>query len=312
MKLSVIIPVYNSEKYLDKCIDSVLSQSFIDFELLLINDGSTDNSGNICDEYAQKDKRVKVFHQQNKGVSTARNIGIEKSNGEWLTFIDSDDWIEENYFEILNQNNTSDCIWLNIKHLKHGEEKLLTNYKEEKHLALGDIFRKYSLNPDFSSSCAKLFKSLIIKEKRIYFDVNINYGEDALFCLNYFSYCNSISVTVQSNYIYRDESRELSRMKMSFKNEKYYFESLMKAFGQFDIDNRLLLKSKQKPLARFFYRILESDLGNNEKLEELSELKKKFQNDLYHALKAYSFYKIPVNCFISLNLFSLLVLLYRH
>ena len=104
MEISVIVPVYNVEKYLNRCVDSILSQTFTDFELLLIDDGSTDGSGSICDEYAAKDSRVKVFHKENGGLSDARNCGIENaidSETKWITFIDSDDWLHGRYLEIL-------------------------------------------------------------------------------------------------------------------------------------------------------------------------------------------------------------------
>ena len=93
-KISVIVPVYNTEKYLHRCIDSVLAQTFTDWELLLIDDGSKDTSGSICDKYAAKDKRIRVFHKENGGVSSARNLGRDYAQGEWVTFVDSDDYIE--------------------------------------------------------------------------------------------------------------------------------------------------------------------------------------------------------------------------
>lgn len=95
--ISIIVPVYNIEKYLQRCIESILAQKFVDFELLLIDDGSKDKSGDICDNFALKDKRIKVFHKENGGVSSARNLGIAKAQGEWITFIDSDDWVSEDY-----------------------------------------------------------------------------------------------------------------------------------------------------------------------------------------------------------------------
>lgn len=103
-RVSIIVPVYNVERYLDKCISSILVQSFTDFELILIDDGSKDNSGNICDGYKKKDSRVKVIHQENSGLSAARNIGIEASEGKHVTFIDSDDFIHPNMIEILYSN----------------------------------------------------------------------------------------------------------------------------------------------------------------------------------------------------------------
>ncbi|MDR0422523.1 MAG: glycosyltransferase, partial [Proteiniphilum sp.] len=99
--ISVIVPVYNVEKYLRKCLESILAQTYTSFELLLVNDGSTDGSGQICDEYAQKDSRVQVFHQENKGVSRARNLGLERAKGKWVAFIDSDDWVDSTYLEHL-------------------------------------------------------------------------------------------------------------------------------------------------------------------------------------------------------------------
>ena len=100
-KISIIVPVYNAEKYLRHCLDSILNQSFQDFELLLVDDGSKDRSGKICDEYAEKDKRVSVWHQENQGVSVARNVGLEHAQGEWIYFPDSDDIVIENALEIM-------------------------------------------------------------------------------------------------------------------------------------------------------------------------------------------------------------------
>lgn len=103
--ISIIVPVYNVEKYLTRCIDSILAQTFTDFELILVDDGSPDNCGKICDAYAEKDGRVRVIHKENGGLSDARNTGIEmafeNSDSEWITFIDSDDWIHPKYLEVL-------------------------------------------------------------------------------------------------------------------------------------------------------------------------------------------------------------------
>ena len=95
--ISVVIPVYRVEKYLERCVESVINQTYANLEIILIDDGSPDNSGNICDEYAKIDKRIKVIHKKNGGLSDARNVGIENSKGKYITFIDSDYYIEENY-----------------------------------------------------------------------------------------------------------------------------------------------------------------------------------------------------------------------
>lgn len=103
--ISIIIPVYNAEKTLSRCVNSILNQTFQDWELLLIDDGSTDRSGELCDEYASKDQRIKVFHKTNGGVSSARNIGLDYAKGEWITFIDSDDYIYDNIFDLIPSYN---------------------------------------------------------------------------------------------------------------------------------------------------------------------------------------------------------------
>ena len=103
-KVSIIVPIYNSETHLSRCIDSILAQTYSDFELILVNDGSIDNSGKICDEYAQKDSRIIVIHKENGGTSSARNIGLEKSHGEYITFVDSDDTIYPNYLCTFSYN----------------------------------------------------------------------------------------------------------------------------------------------------------------------------------------------------------------
>lgn len=105
MKISVIVPVFNAEKYLKKCIDSVISQTYTDWEMILVDDGSNDKSGDIADSYAVKDTRIRVIHQENAGPGMARNHGIDKATGDFLVFLDSDDYIEKEYFQLL-----SDCV----------------------------------------------------------------------------------------------------------------------------------------------------------------------------------------------------------
>lgn len=99
--ISIIIPVYNSENAINRCIDSIMSQVFQDWELLLIDDGCTDKSGEICDEYASKDRRIRVFHKENGGVCSARNVGLDNAKGEWITFCDSDDFVYPNWLKIM-------------------------------------------------------------------------------------------------------------------------------------------------------------------------------------------------------------------
>lgn len=132
-KISCIVPVYNVEKYLRRCVDSILNQTFTDFELILVDDGSLDNSPAICDEYAVKDSRIKVIHKVNGGVSSARNVGLDVAKGEWICFVDSDDLIEADYMQKMYEaaiNNNSDFIMCGIQQIA-GYETLKNNYKKK-------------------------------------------------------------------------------------------------------------------------------------------------------------------------------------
>lgn len=152
-KISIIVPVYNAERYLHQCIDSILVQTHTDFELLLINDGSTDNSGSICNEYSQKDSRINVFHKENGGVSSARNFGITKSEGEYICFIDSDDWIESTFIEklllpLITQNaDVIFCDYYKEYYNKTREVKSSSDFYNMKVLGMvwGKIYKKKSL-----------------------------------------------------------------------------------------------------------------------------------------------------------------------
>lgn len=134
--ISVIIPIYNTEKYLHRCIESVLNQSYKNFELLLINDGSKDRSGDICDEYAKKDNRIKVFHKINGRVSSARNLGLDNAKGDYICFIDADDYVGERYLEIHLPDNNEDFIQSSVKILENDYLKPIMTHDE--------IFKDYN------------------------------------------------------------------------------------------------------------------------------------------------------------------------
>ena len=181
-KVSVIVPVYKAEKYLHRCVDSILAQTFTDFELLLVDDGSPDRSGDICDQYAAADPRVRVFHKPNGGVSSARNLGIEKANGEWLMFVDADDTISKDLF-IKSSTHFSDSqiikFGFNCCSQKTGEvlasrlEKQLNSIKDYRYLILSrDLI---------VASWSAIFKKELLCKNHILFDKSIKNGEDWLF-----------------------------------------------------------------------------------------------------------------------------------
>ena len=212
--LSIIVPVYKAEQYLHRCIDSILAQTFTDWELLLIDDGSPDRSGEICDEYAEKDKRIRVFHKENGGVSSARNWGIDEAKGEWIAFVDSDDMLENNYlldFQI--DDYKADLYIQGYKKIKNGRVIDVKNLLCKEN-SFESIVASAEDNNIINSPCFKLFRTSIIKENNIRFDTRLSIGEDHLFSLQYLLCINKIGYTHASGYYYmlKDEESLTNRV----------------------------------------------------------------------------------------------------
>ena len=184
--ISVIVPVYNVEKYLDRCVKSILNQTFTDFELLLLDDGSTDFSGNICDKYAEKDSRIIVKHKKNQGVSATRNLGIDIAKGKYIVFIDSDDWIEIDYLE---------KMYLKIEEMK--VPLLITGHVENRNNITVNpfisnkekVYKRKEIQLEFLKQekfmwtiYDKIFSRKLIGEKR--FDDTLKIAEDMYFLWN--------------------------------------------------------------------------------------------------------------------------------
>ena len=164
--ISLIVPVYNVEKYLPRCVDSILSQSYKDFELILVDDGSPDNCGAICDEYALKDNRIRVVHQQNSKVSAARNAGIDISKGEWITLVDSDDWIHKDFLKILLSGalNDTDLVICGCT-ITSNETEIDRDYQEIsfKSVSLEEIYKDHYAR---SRAWGRLYKKDTIRDLR--------------------------------------------------------------------------------------------------------------------------------------------------
>lgn len=182
-KISVIVPIYNAEKYLHRCIDSILNQTFTDFEVLLINDGSTDSSGSICDEYAKKDSRVRVFHKENGGVSLARNIGIDKALGLWTLFVDSDDWLDLGTFSlIVNENQTANADLYHFGYRQIVKQSSRDFFSKKGDFSVENFLK---LPPVSLCACRYCFKTSIIEKYQLRFLEGIKYCEDQLFTVLY-------------------------------------------------------------------------------------------------------------------------------
>lgn len=221
VKVSVIVPIYNIELYLPNCIDSLLKQTFKEFELILVNDGSTDNCGRICDEYALMDNRVKVHHKVNGGVADARNLGLKESTGEYILFIDSDDWcepimIEYLYKRILLDSSDIAIFGYIIDYTNNNfsvERRLDNNNYYLGNAQIAKAIYELDQRGMFNSTCNKLYKNQIIKNINLYFDIDGMPGEDLLFNSLYFRNLKSISFIDITYYHYmrRDEESMVSR-----------------------------------------------------------------------------------------------------
>lgn len=207
-KISIIIPVFNAENYLEDCMQSISNQSFDDFEILTINDGSTDYSLKILNEFQEKEPRLKIFSQENKGVSVARNLGLENAKGEYITFIDADDWLHpetlEHYIEIV-ENEDSDIVisqFLTKKSTEKQTELSVENFDKED--IEQKIFPKFIETDVYNSVCNKFYKKELIKKSNSQFPIGVRIAEDAQFNHQVFSLAQKITETQFQSYFYRE------------------------------------------------------------------------------------------------------------
>lgn len=214
--ISVIIPVYNVEQYLKKCLNSIIHNTYQELEIIMIDDGSNDSSGKICDEYCKLDERFKVYHQSNHGVSASRNYGIRCSTGKYITFIDSDDYIEDDYFEQLLKSIKSKNAELAVCTVGHklgknirwedGEKKEFEIDFQQMDESTSSKFYYLNKNYLLYGPCNKLYYSNIIINNKIIFPEDTSYGEDLLFNFHYLQCCHKICFTSGTMYIYNHEN----------------------------------------------------------------------------------------------------------
>lgn len=211
-RISIIVPVYNVDKYLPQCLDSILAQTYPDFEVLLVDDGSTDGSGTICDNFALKDSRIQVFHKANGGVSSARNLGLDNASGEWVVFVDSDDWLSEIYCETLINSciNADITFFSEVWHYLDGckivyssGETCAKDSKEKKEDLILHLLQNQTKHNYFGYTWNKMFKREIIEINKIRFVEGLSTSEDEVFTLHFSLYANSMKVIYAPIYHYR-------------------------------------------------------------------------------------------------------------
>ena len=213
--ISIVIPIYNAEKYLEECLNSIKNQTYKNFEVIMVNDGSKDDSETICMNFLRSDSRFRYLKKENGGVSSARNVGLDNVEGDYITFIDADDWVDENYLDLLIttvKKNHSDIVVSSYKQFNNIDvfylraytiqEKYLLNFEKMNRDDFLTIFPKLmSANVCFNNAVAKLFRKELVNDLR--FDTSIKYGEDLDFYFRLYLNVDSISYVDEPTYVYR-------------------------------------------------------------------------------------------------------------
>ena len=228
-KVSVIVPVYNAETYLDICVRSLLSQTLTSLEIILVDDGSSDNSGNICDEFARNYANVSTFHLENGGPSRARNFGIKKARGKFIGFVDADDYIVPEMFStLLNgaENNVADIVMCGYSiDDENGIHQLKMNYKQEyvgEEEIRNGLLALYSkrYHSGLYSVCNKLFSKNLLQQNQIVFDIELIRAEDAWFVFECLKVARKVRIIDKSLYYYRQVSTSTMHMIQSDRYER--------------------------------------------------------------------------------------------
>lgn len=276
-KLSLIIPIYNTGAYLPRCLDSILSQSYTDFELLLVDDGSTDNSSAICEEYAQKDTRIKVFHRENGGICAARNTGLDHAQGEWIYQMDSDDELIPDGLQTL-----MNCISEDVDVVMGGYEQydldgnLIETERDHATLTLSRrdsllvLFPEHSLYYSYLGYVwIRLFRNRIIQDHTLRFDTTVRIKEDTLFVTQYLCKSNGktrFTTTPVYRYIAQKNSEMNSLLTAYNPKYVYSFDAVVKMYSAIrqlpELDRQLSMAAKHE-IVRRVYLIKDHMLHHN-------------------------------------------------
>lgn len=304
---SIIIPVYNNECFLCECVDSVLAQTYNDFELILVDDGSTDRSGEICDEYAEKDLRIKVFHTRNQGVSMARNLGLSVAQGKYINFVDSDDWVTPNCLEKYVEARIAydyDLVYVEMVRISEdGNSSImpLTACSAESHKDLAGVFVSLLKCSVFGYACNKSFKRDIIVSNAVSFNKEFRLYEDAVFTAIYCLYVHSVCLISSPIYFYRMRDR-LLRTELDY--VVYHSATHAGCLALDKLANRLQSDSLSKAVGTFcqqwerqavLYMYLHGkSISKKERLNYLKEFRYRLLAPLPNTAQVKGFYKFVI------------------
>lgn len=307
IEFSIIVPVYNSEQLLSNCIDSILAQTFTDFELILVDDGSTDRSGKICDEYAEKDLRIKVLHTYNQGVSMARNQGLSVAQGKYINFVDSDDWVAPNCLEKYAEARIDydyDLVYAEMVRISEDGITFiisLTECSAESDKDLSGVFASLLECSVFGYTCNKSFKRDIIKSNAVSFNKEFRLYEDAVFTAIYCLYVHSVSLISSPVYFYRAKA---SMLRVDLDYVVYHSATRAGCLALDKLANRLQSDSLSKVVGTFcqqwerqavLYMYLHGkNISKKERLNYLKEFRYRLLSPLPNTAQVKGFYKFVI------------------
>ena len=279
--ISIVIPVYKVEKYLEKCIESVLKQTYTNLQIILVDDGSPDNCGKICDEYAKRDSRIDVIHKVNGGLSEARNVGISKAKGRYIGFVDSDDYIKENMYEILFnliKKYNADASICNLYDVIEGKEYIRNRNNGIQEYSRLDILKEVLLDKNIQSyAWNKLYKKELFDEVK--YPIGKKY-EDIGTTFYIFEKCNKIVVTSEPEYYYLKRSDSLVNN---------VTESTVFDYMELILQRYLYINDNIKELKQYNdYYLVRTLLTANNDIKELKQIEEKTKqkyNELYNISK---------------------------
>lgn len=288
LKFSIIIPVYNTEKYLNKCFDSLINQNYQNFEVIIINDGSTDNSLEICNKYSNNDNRFKIIDIKNQGVSTARNIGLNEVTGDYITFLDSDDWLENDALLVINKkinNKKYDIVQSNLFLDTIKTERLYFNLDKDLEVKNKEEILENIISMNYGSKkfdnkylncrCAggKFYKTELIKNNKISFPIGIKAFEDGIFNLYAYNFAKEILIMKDSVYHYMQYNNS-STEKYCVDQENQNFNILNKIKEFIKLSNYNLDESYNYCIFELYYVWIDKIVRLNDKLNKKQKLNK--------------------------------------
>lgn len=315
MLLSIVVPVYNAEKYLDECIKSLIAQTFYDIEILLVEDCSTDNSRQLCEQYAMLDNRIRLlYNETNRGVSYSRNVGIKFSVGEYVMFVDADDKLDKYYIQSLFSENEVDIVVSSFIYNDKSAYKVPIKDSTFRESEIGNYLKEYSTR--FTSAWAKIYRSSVIKMNQIAFDENCSHGEDTIFLYDFLLKAQSIECKEVYGYYYRvDHNNTLSKIPNTYTQYIYTVQELNQRLfllGErynwcprnacIDITEYFLSRiiynlkncsSKFKEKVIILKQILKSD-HIKETMRDIRYLKKGRKRSIFDLLASYGCYRLAI------------------